>query len=139
MNEATNYAWTFLKNDGSFYMDDDGAPLKEQNMQQSVDRLNNTQTTGGQPQQSQSPNSPTPPEQEESKPLYDQKQQLATAHFLMDDVNSIAQKLMNAQHAMGTIQDQGGDWERLMYDIQRIKQILEEALTGDGARPSGGL
>tara|TARA_R110000744_G_scaffold289493_1_gene400377 strand:+ start:2707 stop:3120 length:414 start_codon:yes stop_codon:yes gene_type:complete len=137
MNEATNYAWTFLKNDGSFYMDEDGAPLKEQNMQQSVDRLNNTQTTGGQPQQS--PNSPTPPEQEESKPLYDQKQQLATAHFLMDDVNSIAQKLMNAQHAMGTIQDQGGDWERLMYDIQRIKQILEEALTGDGARPSGGL
>ena len=138
MNEATNYAWTFLKNEnGSFYIDDDGAPLKERNMQQSVDRLNNTQTTGGRPQQS--PNSPTPPEQEESKPLYDQKQQLATAHFLMDDVNSIAQKLMNAQHAMGTIQDQGGDWERLMYDIQRIKQILEEALTGDGPRPSGGL
>ena len=99
--------WSVLKNDGSFYMDETGAPMQS-----------------AQPQ---------PPEQEESKPLYDQKQQLGIAHYLLDDVQQIAQLLRE-------LHDSGGsaDWERLLFDVERIKQILEDALTGGGPKPSGG-
>ena len=78
-------------------------------------------------------NQPQPPEQEESKPLYDQKQQLGIAHYLLEDIQQIAQLLRE-------LHDDGGsaDWERLLFDVERIKQILEDALTGGGPKPSGG-
>tara|TARA_R100000008_G_scaffold67944_1_gene45098 strand:+ start:444 stop:800 length:357 start_codon:yes stop_codon:yes gene_type:complete len=75
-----------------------------------------------------------PPEQEESKPLYDQKQQLATAHYLMDDIVMIAQGLRKQYDP----HEESADFDRLLYDIQRIKQILEDALTGGGPASQGG-
>tara|TARA_B100002019_G_C21002238_1_gene465906 strand:+ start:381 stop:695 length:315 start_codon:yes stop_codon:yes gene_type:complete len=99
--------WSVLKNDESFYMDETGAPMQS-----------------AQPQ---------PPEQEESKPLYDQKQQLGIAHYLLDDVQQIAQLLRELHDTDGS-----ADWERLLFDVERIKQILEDALTGGGPKPSGG-
>lgn len=109
--------WSVLKNHESFYMDETGAPMQGGAQQ-------------GAPMQSPQPQ---PPEQEESKPLYDQKQQMGIAHYLLDDIQQIAQ-LLRELHDDGVSQD----WERLMYDVERIKQILEDALTGGGPKPSGG-
>jgi hypothetical protein len=88
---------------------------------------------GEPPWPNEQPQPPYPAEQEEAKPLYDQKQQLGIAHYLLDDIQQIAQLLRQLHD-----EDGSADWERLLFDIERIKQILEDALTGDGPKPSGG-
>ena len=114
--------WSILKNDDPLQGFSEGM-----NPAEWADRMQNHWDQ--QPQETQ----PQPPEQEESKPLYDQKQQLGIAHYLLDDIQQIAQLLRE-------LHDDGGsaDWERLLFDVERIKQVLEDALTGGGPTPSGG-
>ena len=121
--------WSVLKNDESFYMDETGKPMGPSSMDPMEAAGAKQALAATHIQQNQ----PQPPEQEESKPLYDQKQQMGIAHYLLDDIQQIAQ-LLRELHDDGASQD----WERLMYDVERIKQILEDALTGGGPQPSGG-
>jgi len=63
---------------------------------------------------------------EKPKPLYDQKQQLGIAHFLIGDIV----QLIDVLHQM--YGDDNPHWERIKYDVERLKTILENGLTGGG-------
>ena len=63
---------------------------------------------------------------EKPKPLYDQKQQLGIAHFLIGDIV----QLVDVLHQM--YGDDNPHWERIKYDVERLKTILENGLTGGG-------
>ena len=82
----------------------------------------------------ESPSPTQPAEQEEAKPLYDQKQQLSIAHYLIDDIAQITRELLKRYDP----HEESQDFARVIFDIQRIKQILEDALTGEGPAPQGG-
>jgi hypothetical protein len=114
-----NHAWVLLKQGGEITFS--GGVQPNQPVSGDAQAVNQSQSAPA-----------APAEQEDAKPIYDQKQNAAIAHFLIDDIGQIAEKL----YGQSSGQDQ--DFDRLIYDIQRIKQILENALTGAGPSPQGG-
>jgi|TARA_E500000305_G_scaffold97772_1_gene88998 hypothetical protein len=68
---------------------------------------------------------------EKPKPLYDQKQQLAIAHRKLAEVRMLAKQIAGGDSDPQTI-------ERIMYDLDELNRIVEEALTGEGPMPEHG-
>lgn len=89
-----------LKEDNSMFIDDTGAPMN----QATADAM----------------------KPEKPKPLYDQKQQMGIAHFLIGDIVQLVDLL---EQMYG---DDNPYWERIKYDVERLKTILEDGLTGGG-------
>ena len=63
-------------------------------------------------------------QQEQQKPLYGNKENMGIAHYLANDIV----QLVDVLHSM--YGDDNPHWERIKYDVQRLKSLLEEALQG---------
>ncbi len=62
--------------------------------------------------------------EEKQKPLYGNKENMGIAHYLANDIVQLVEVL----HSM--YGDDNPHWERIKYDVQRLKSLLEEALQG---------
>lgn len=62
--------------------------------------------------------------EEKEKPLYGNKENMGIAHYLANDIV----QLVDVLHSM--YGDDNPHWERIKYDVQRLKSLLEEALQG---------
>lgn len=62
--------------------------------------------------------------EEKQKPLYGNKENMGIAHYLANDIV----QLVDVLHSM--YGDDNPHWERIKYDVQRLKSLLEEALQG---------
>jgi hypothetical protein len=89
-----------LKNDSSMYLDETG-----------------NVRMGEQPGEQ-------PMGEEKQKPLYGNKENMGIAHYLANDIV----QLVDVLHSM--YGDDNPHWERIKYDVQRLKSLLEEALQG---------
>ena len=63
-------------------------------------------------------------QEEKEKPLYGNKENMGIAHYLANDIV----QLVDVLHSM--YGDDNPHWERIKYDVQRLKSLLEEALQG---------
>ena len=69
--------------------------------------------------------------QEEPKPLYDQKQQLAIAHQKLSEIRMLMEQIAQGDTSPETLQ-------RIGYDLDELNRIIEDALSGEGPMPENG-